>query len=122
MTPSTYPCVRGYDADMREQDAVFLAYLPITFLLYVLFSGRYLSISSGREPPRALRASIEHVFRDQPTARKALGVYIWWTAMFQLPPFLMALSDGPGYLRVASLLEVAAALAWTSYLRLRPAS
>jgi hypothetical protein len=103
---------------MREQDAVILAYLPVTFLLYVLFSGRYLSILFGREPPQALRATIQKAFRDPlPSFRKALGAYVGWTAILQLPPVLFALSNSPAFLREASVVEIAAAIAWTIYLR-----
>jgi hypothetical protein len=109
---------------MREQDAVFLIYLPLTFLLYAMFSGRYLSILAGREPPRLVRASIEQLYigRPQPSVRKALAAYIGWTAMSELAPVLMALSDAPGFIRIASIVEVATAVAWTVYMRTRPAS
>jgi hypothetical protein len=105
---------------MREQDAVFLIYLPLTLLLYVLFSGHYLSAVLGRQPPRRLRGHIDRVFTGKrPSQRAAFGAYVGWTAFTQLVPLVIVLSDATGYVRAASALELVAAVGWTGYL-LRP--
>jgi hypothetical protein len=105
---------------MREQDAILLIYLPLTLLLYVLFSGHYLSAVMGRPPPRRLRGHIERVFPGkQPSPRTAFGPYVGWTAFTQLVPVVGVLSDAAGYVRTASALELVAAVGWTGYL-LRP--
>jgi hypothetical protein len=102
---------------MREQDAVVLIYLPVTLLLYVLFSGHSLSAILGRPPPLRLRGHIERVFRGtQLSFRKAVGVYAGWTAFTQLAPLVVTLSDATGYIRAAGAIELVAAAGWTAYL------
>lgn len=102
---------------LREQDAVFLICLPLSLLLYVLFSGYYLSGIRGRPPPLQLRGHIEQVFHGpQPSFRKAVAHYASWTALTQLVPLVAALSDATGYVRAAGAIELLAAAGWTAYL------
>ena len=108
---------------MREQDAVFLLYLPMTFALYALFSTHHLSTVLGRPgPPWLARFREAANAQPAPTIRAALRSYFGWTAFTQLAPLLVALSNAIGYVRIASAIEVLAAMAWTGYLRLRLSS
>ena len=107
---------------MLEKDAVFLLYLPLTFSLYAVFSTRHLSKASGREPPPWLARLVGSSAPPASTFRAALRSYLGWTAFTQFAPVAVALSDATGYVRLASALEVLAAVAWTGYLRFRPAS
>lgn len=108
---------------MRESDAVFLVYLPMTFFTYVLFSTRHLSTVTGRQVPR-LQGFMDRCFPGpRPGIGAAFGSYLAWTAFTQATPLLVAMAETTtSYVRTVSFLEVAAAAGWTVYVLTRPAS
>jgi hypothetical protein len=106
---------------MREQDAVFLFTLPLMLLLYVLISSQMLpTVMPSARIPSPVRRVVERLGRGTLTFRRALFMYLLWTAFTQVAPVLVALSaTTPTGLRVASVIELALATAWTGFLLTR---
>jgi hypothetical protein len=52
----------------------------------------------------------------------ALVALLGWTVFCQLAPVLVAFTYSQAFLRVPSIIEIAAAIGWTIYLVLRRAS
>ena len=97
---------------------MFLIYLPITFLLYALFSARHLAVVIHHRTPRPFQRYIELCFPGPPPGvRVALGSYLAWTVFTQVAPLLVALSStSSSWIRVVSVVEMIAAAGWTAYL------
>ena len=109
---------------MREEDLLYLLYLPSTLVLYAVFAARDIPAIAGRRISVAVDDAVRHALpaRGRAFTGSRIGRYLGWTAFTQVAPLLFALSNTSTAIRVASAAEVLAAIAWTAYLLRSPSS
>ena len=107
---------------MREEDLVYLAYLPMTLALYAVFAARDIPALAGRRVSERIAYVVQHALpaRGREFTGSRIGRYLGWTAFTQVVPLLFALSNAATAIRVASAAEMLAAIGWTAYLLRSP--